>query len=332
MEYRHLGRSGLKVSALSFGAWVTFNDQLDVDAALECMTTAYDHGCNFFDNAEVYAQGMAETIMGAAIAKSGWSRSDLVLSTKIFWGGEGPNDRGLSRKHILEGTDKALGRLQTDYVDLIFCHRPDSETPIEETVRAMDHVIRQGKALYWGTSEWSASQIRQAYDFARLEHLTPPTMEQPQYNMLHRERVEVEYADLYDDIGLGTTIWSPLASGILTGKYNDGVPTGSRMDLENYQWLRPQVEGDQAQQKFRIIEKLKPVAKEMDCTLAQLAIAWCLSNADVSTVITGASRPAQVIENFAALEVAANLTPEVLETIEEILDNRPEPEVCWRQR
>ena len=245
MEYRFLGKSGLKVSALSFGAWVTFGDQMNVDAAYACMKEAYDAGCNFFDNAEVYADGQAETIMGEVLRKGGWTRSDLVLSTKIFWGGKGTNDRGLSRKHILEGTDKALGRLGVDYVDLLFCHRPDIHTPLEETVRAMHHVVTQGKALYWGTSEWSAAQIRQAYDIARREHLIPPSMEQPQYNMFVRDRVEKEYAALYDEIGLGTTIWSPLASGILTGKYNDGIPEGSRMSLENYQWLLPQLQSDE---------------------------------------------------------------------------------------
>ncbi|HPF34074.1 MAG TPA: aldo/keto reductase [Candidatus Krumholzibacteria bacterium] len=332
MEYRRLGRSGLKVSALSFGAWVTFDDQLDVDAALACMAAAYERGCNFFDNAEVYANGKAEEIMGAAIAKAGWKRSDLVLSTKIFWGGKGPNDRGLSRKHILEGADAALARLRTDYVDLIFCHRPDIETPIEETVWAMHHVVSQGKAHYWGTSEWSAAQIRQAHDIARREHLIPPTMEQPQYNMLVRDRVEREYASLYEDIGLGTTIWSPLASGILTGKYNQGIPEGSRLSLDNYQWLRPQLESEEGARKVQKVRMLQPVADDLGCTLAQLAIAWCLTNDDVSTVITGASRPEQVEENFEALDVAAKLTPEVLEEIEGILDNRPEPEASWRGR
>ncbi|MCB1151248.1 aldo/keto reductase [bacterium] len=332
MEYRRLGRSGLKVSALSFGAWVTFDDQLDVDAALACMAAAYERGCNFFDNAEVYANGKAEEIMGAAIAKAGWKRSDLVLSTKIFWGGKGPNDRGLSRKHILEGADAALARLRTDYVDLIFCHRPDIETPIEETVWAMHHVVSQGKAHYWGTSEWSAAQIRQAHDIARREHLIPPTMEQPQYNMLVRDRVEREYASLYEDIGLGTTIWSPLASGILTGKYNQGIPEGSRLSLDNYQWLRPQLESEEGARKVQKVRMLQPVADDLGCTLAQLAIAWCLTNDDVSTVITGASRPEQVAENFEALDVAAKLTPEVLEEIEGILENRPEPEASWRGR
>jgi voltage-dependent potassium channel beta subunit len=330
MEYRFLGKSGLKVSALSFGAWVTFNDQLDVDAAYQCMKAAYDAGVNFFDNAEVYAGGQAETIMGQALKKAGWKRSDLVVSTKIFWGGTGPNDRGLSRKHIIEGTDAALQRLEMDYVDLIFCHRPDLDTPIEETVWAMNQVLNQGKALYWGTSEWSAAQIRRAYDFARGEHLIPPTMEQPQYNMFHRHRVETEYADLYDEIGLGTTIWSPLASGILTGKYNDGIPDGSRLSLPNYQWLRPELESEAGHQKVEKVKKLTPIAADLGCTMAQLALAWCLSNDDVSTVITGASRAEQVTENMKALDVAEKLTPEVQESIEAILDNKPEGEKNWR--
>ncbi len=331
MEYRFLGKSGLKVSALSFGAWVTFGDQMNVDAAYACMKEAYDAGCNFFDNAEVYADGQAETIMGEVLRKGGWTRSDLVLSTKIFWGGKGPNDRGLSRKHILEGTDKALGRLGVDYVDLLFCHRPDIHTPLEETVRAMHHVVTQGKALYWGTSEWSAAQIRQAYDIARREHLIPPSMEQPQYNMFVRDRVEKEYAALYDEIGLGTTIWSPLASGILTGKYNDGIPEGSRMSLENYQWLLPQLQSDEGRRKIEVVKALAPVAADLGCTMPQLALAWCLTNDDVSTVITGASRPEQVTENMKSLTIAEQLTPDVLETIEGILGNRPTAEQDWRQ-
>ncbi len=342
MEYRFLGKSGLKVSALSFGAWVTFQDQMDVDKAYDCMKTAFDAGVNFFDNAETYAGGMAETIMGQAINKAGWRRSDLVVSTKIFWGGTpqtpgqpfkaGPNDVGLSRKHIIEGTDASLQRLGMDYVDLIFCHRPDIDTPIEETVWAMNQVVQQGKALYWGTSEWSAAQIRQAYDIARREHLIPPTMEQPQYNMLHRDRVESEYASLYDEIGLGTTIWSPLASGMLTGKYNDGVPDGSRMSLENYKWLLPILQSDEGKRKIEKVRQLMPLATELDCTMAQLALAWCLTNDDVSTVITGASRPEQVTENMKALEIAAQLTPEIQERIEDILDNRPTGEQNWRGR
>jgi voltage-dependent potassium channel beta subunit len=340
MEYRFLGHSGLKVSALSFGAWVTFQDQLDVAKAHDCMKAAVDAGVNFFDNAEVYAGGMAETIMGKVINKAGWSRSDLVIATKIFWGGTpqgpgqpfkyGPNDRGLSRKHIIEGTDASLKRLDLDYVDLLFCHRPDVNTPIEETVWAMNHVIQQGKALYWGTSEWSAAQIQRAHDIARREHLIPPTMEQPQYNMFHRHKVEVEFAPLYEGIGLGTTIWSPLASGILTGKYNDGIPDGSRMSLENYQWLRPELESEQGRQKIEKVKKMMPIAEGLGCTMAQLAIAWCLTNEDVSTVITGASRPEQVTENMKALDIAEQLTPDVQETLEEILDNRPQGEQNWR--
>lgn len=330
MEYRHLGNSGLKVSALSFGSWVTFKDQLDTNAAYECMKAAYDAGVNFFDNAEAYANGEAEIIMGQVIKKAGWKRSDLVLSTKIFWGGSGPNDRGLSRKHILEGTEAALKRLQIDYVDLVFCHRPDINTPIGETVWAMNHLIQQGKALYWGTSEWSAAQIRQAYDFARREHLIPPTMEQPQYNMFHRNRVESEYAELYDDIGLGTTIWSPLASGILTGKYEGTIPEGSRLSLKNYQWLRPELESEAGRQKVEKVRLLAPLAAELGCTMPQLALAWCLANEDVSTVITGASSPKQVVENMKSLDIVPLLDHEVMEKIEQILENHPEQIEDWR--
>ncbi len=330
MEYRRLGSSGLQVSALSFGAWVTFSDQIDEDLAQQCMKTAYDAGVNFFDNAEAYARGQAETMMGNILKKAGWKRSDLVVSTKIFWGGKGPNDRGLSRKHILEGTDAALKRLQLDYVDLIFCHRPDFHTPTEETVRAMSHVVSQGQALYWGTSEWTAEQIRQACEFARQEHLIPPTMEQPQYHMFHRERVEKEYERLYRDIGLGTTIWSPLASGLLTGKYNDGVPDGSRLALKEYDWLRSNVLNEEGRRRIEKVKKLTPLAKELGGTMAQLALAWCLKNPNVSTVITGASQPRQVVENMKALDFVAQLTPEVIDQIEKILENKPTPDLDWR--
>ena len=326
MEYRFLGDSGLKVSALSFGAWVTFGPQMNEDRAAECMSAAWDAGVNFFDNAEVYADGVAEQIMGAVLSKSGWKRSDFVVSTKIFWGGEGPNDRGLSRKHVIEGTDAALARLQLDYVDLIFCHRPDFHTPVEETVRAMNHVIDQGKALYWGTSEWPAERILEAHHVARRERLNPPQMEQPQYNLFHRDRVEREYAPLYERIGLGTTIWSPLASGLLTGKYNDGVPPGTRTTVEGYEWLRSRVAGENAEETIAKLRQLAPIADELDCTMAQLAIAWCLTNPNVSTVITGASRPKQVRENMKAVDVYERLTPEVIERIEAIIDNKPDPE------
>jgi voltage-dependent potassium channel beta subunit len=273
---------------------------------------------------------VAEQIMGVALAKSGWKRSDYLVSTKIFWGGEGPNDRGLSRKHIVEGTDAALARLQLDYVDLIFCHRADLHTPVEETVRAMNHVIDQGKALYWGTSEWPAERILEAWHIARRERLIPPLMEQPQYNLFHRERVEREYAPLYERIGLGTTTWSPLAGGLLTGKYNDGIPPGTRSTLEGYEWLRTRFEGTEAEARLETVCKLSALAENLGCSTAQLAIAWCLSNPDVSTVITGASNPQQVRENMGAAEVAERLTPDILEQIEAIVDNRPDSEPDWR--
>ncbi|MFL7813436.1 MAG: potassium channel beta subunit family protein [Anaerolineales bacterium] len=323
MKYRYLGKSGLQISALSFGSWVTFGKQVDVDKAIHLMGTAFDAGVNFFDNAEVYSSGVSETIMGKAIKKAGWKRSDLVLSTKIFWGGEGPNDRGLSRKHIIEGLDASLRRMDVEYVDLIYAHRPDIHTPIEETVRAFNHVIDQGKAFYWGTSEWSAQQIMEAYGIARREHLIPPLMEQPQYNMFHRDRVEVEYHRLYSEIGLGTTIWSPLASGLLTGKYNQGIPKDSRATLEGYEWLRERFTGEEAQQRIKKVIQLADVADQLGCTTAQLALAWCLLNPHVSTVITGASKESQLVENLKALDVVDQLTPDVVETIEGILDNKP---------
>jgi len=331
MEYRFLGRSGLKVSALSFGSWVTFGKQIDEDIAYDSMKTAYDAGVNFFDNAEVYAGGQSETMMGNVIQKAGWKRSDLVLSTKIFWGGEGPNDQGLSFKHIKEGTEAALQRLQTDYVDLIFCHRPDKHTPIEETVWAMNQVIKEGKALYWGTSEWSAEQIRQAYDVARREHLRPPLMDQPQYNMFHRDKVEREFTRLYEEIGLGTTIWSPLASGLLTGKYNDGVPEDSRLAMDDYDWLREQLlETESGRLKLEKVKKLAPIAKNLGVTLPQMALAWCLKNKNVSTVITGASKPGQVEENMKAIDAVERLDSDIMSRIEEVLDNKPEPEEDFR--
>ena len=330
MEYRFLGKSGLKVSALSFGAWVTFGDQIGEDVAYAAMKAAYDAGVNFFDNAEVYSQGKAETMMGNVIKKAGWTRSDLVVSTKIFWGGNGPNDKGLSRKHIVEGTDAALKRLQMEYVDLIFCHRPDLYTPIEETVRAMNHVIHQGKAFYWGTSEWSAEQIREAYRIARQEHLIPTLMEQPQYNMLHRDRVEKEYALLYDEIGLGTTIWSPLASGLLTGKYNKGIPDGTRLSLPDYEWLKKRILSEEGQKNIDKVRKLEPIANDLGISLPQLALAWCLKNPNVSTVITGASKPEQVTENMKTLDVVSKLTDDVMEKIETVLDNRPKTDPDWR--
>jgi voltage-dependent potassium channel beta subunit len=319
MEYRHLGKSGIRVSALSLGAWITYGGQVGEDVAYDCMAAAYEAGVNYFDNAEAYANGEAEIVMGKIIRRAGWKRSDLVISTKIFWGGDGPNDTGLSHKHLVEGINASLERLQMDYVDLLFCHRPDIHTPVEETVWAMNQIIQQGKAFYWGTSQWSAQQIMDAYGIARREHLIPPLMEQPEYNMFHRERVEQEYALLYEKIGLGTTIWSPLDSGILTGKYNRGIPEDSRLAKET--WLQREL----VQEKIEKVRQLTPLAEELGGSMAQLALAWCLKNPDVSTVITGASRPEQVRENMGALDLVGRLTPEVMERIEGILDNKPEP-------
>ncbi len=320
MNYRRLGKAGIKVSELSLGAWVTYGGQVGEDVATKCMAAAYDAGVNFFDNAEAYARGNAEIVMGNLIKKLEWRRESIVVSSKVFWGGEGPNDLGLSRKHIFEACRNSLKRLQLNYLDLFFCHRPDPNTPIEETVRAMDDLTHQGRILYWGTSEWSAADIMRAYGFALEHDLTPPTMEQPQYNMLHRERVEKEYLPLYREIGLGTTIWSPLASGLLTGKYNEGIPPGTRASLQGYEWLRENVITSSNIDK---VKKLQPIAKELGCTMAQLALAWCLKNPYVSTVITGASRPGQVTENMESSEAVPKLTSNVMDRIDGILGNKP---------
>jgi voltage-dependent potassium channel beta subunit len=289
------------------------------------MRAAYDSGVNFFDNAEVYANGKAEIVMGQVLQRTRWKRNDLVISTKLFWGGEGVNRNGLSRKHILEGMRDSLNRLQLEYVDLIFCHRPDIHTPLEETVRAMDFLINQGLAFYWGTSEWNAQQITEAHAVARREHLVPPLMEQPEYNMFSRKRVEHEYAPLFQEFGLGTTIFSPLASGVLSGKYSQGIPADTRVSLQGYEWLKEEFESDEGQQRIVKTEALRPIAAELDCSLSQLALAWCLKNPHVSSVITGASRPEQVLENIQALDVVPHLTEEVMERIETVLDNKPEP-------
>jgi voltage-dependent potassium channel beta subunit len=321
MKYRRLGNSGLKLSELSLGAWVTYGGQVGENIASKCMSAAYEAGVNFFDNAEVYADGNAEIVMGNVLKKMEWRRENLVISSKVFWGGEGPNDKGLSRKHMYEACRNSLKRLQLDYLDLFFCHRPDPTTPIEETVRAMDDLVHQGKILYWGTSEWSAADITRAYGIARELGLTPPQMEQPQYNMLHRERVEKEYAHLYSEIGLGTTIWSPLASGVLTGKYDNGIVPGTRATLSGYEWLREYVITPQNIERSK---KLQPIAQELGCTMAQLSLAWCLKNPNVSTAITGASKPEQVMENMKATEVVASLDTEVMEQIDQVLGNKPE--------
>ena len=321
MEYRRMGKAGLKLSELSLGAWVTYGGQVGEQTAYDCMKAAYDAGVNFFDNAEAYADGNAEIVMGNVLKKMGWRRESYVVSTKIFWGGDGPNDTGLSHKHILEGVHNALKRLQLEYVDLVFAHRPDPNTPIEETVRAFDLLVKQGKAFYWGTSEWSAAEIMHADAVARQYNLTPPSMEQAEYNMLHRQRFEVEYAPLYRDLGYGTTIFSPLASGLLTGKYLNGIPMDSRGNLEGYDWLRSSITDPK---RLDVVRNLLPVAADLGVSLAQLALAWTLKNPNVSTVITGASRPEQVAENMKAAETARLLTPDVMERIEGILQNKPE--------
>lgn len=322
MRYRHLGRSGLQVSELSLGSWVTFHNQVDVDLAKECMAAAYDTGVNFFDNAEVYAGGKSEEVMGAALKKLGWRRSSYVISTKFFWGlNEGVNEKNtLNRKRLREAMDASLKRFEMEYVDLVFCHRPDPTTPIEETVWAMHNIVEQGKAIYWGTSEWSAAEIVSAIEIAERHHLHKPVMEQPQYNMLMRDRFEKEYARLFKDYGYGSTTWSPLASGLLTGKYNDGVPADSRGALKGYEWLLPRLTDASGLSK---VKSLQAIAAELDCSVAQLAIAWCLKNPNVSTVITGASRVSQVHENMLALDVVEKLSPEVIESIEAVLQNKP---------
>jgi voltage-dependent potassium channel beta subunit len=316
MQYRRLGRSGLQVSVLSFGSWVTFDNQLKDDLALECMQAAYDAGSNFFDNAEVYAGGESEAIMGRVIEQLGWQRHTYVLSSKFFWGvhGDVPNMRNtLNRKYLMQAVDASLERMRVDFLDLIYCHRADPNTPIEETVWAMSDIISAGKALYWGTSEWTADEIRAAWEIAERHHLHKPIVEQPEYNLLKRRRVEQEYARLYDDIGLGTTIWSPLASGLLTGKYAQGVPEDSRGALAGYTWLAERLTDAASQAK---VERLRPIATELGCSMAQLALAWCAANPRVSTVITGASRPSQVVENFEAIDVLPLLTPEVMARID----------------
>ncbi|MCA8972656.1 MAG: aldo/keto reductase [Planctomycetes bacterium] len=323
MEYRRLGKSGLQISSLSFGSWVTFHFQADTSAAKEMMSCAYDHGVNFFDNAEVYAGGESERIMGQALQELGWGRDTYCVSSKVFWGGQLPTQRGLSRKHVHDACHAALKRLRVDYLDLFFCHRPDLDTPIEETVRAMTDLIAQGKVLYWGTSEWSADQLSEAAGVARALGVPGPTMDQPQYNMFVRDKVEREFSRLYETIGLGTTIWSPLASGILTGKYANGIPDGSRMSLPEYGFLRERLESDEGRQQVEKAGALQGLATELGTTLPKLAIAWCLKNENVSTVILGASKVSQLQETLGALDVVPQLDAEVLQKIEGILGNKP---------
>lgn len=319
MEYRNLGRSGLKVSALSYGAWVTFDTQLQVEQAKDCMVAAYDAGVNFFDNAEAYAGGKAEVIMGEVLKQQGWRRDSYIVSSKVFWGGGSPTQNGLSRKHVVEACEQALQRLQLDHLDLYFCHRPDPETPIEETVWAMHSLIMQGKVMYWGTSEWSAQEITQAHQVARQYNLIPPLMEQPQYHLLHRKRFEDEYARLYREYGLGTTIWSPLASGLLTGKYNEGIPEDSRLNLKGYEWLKDMLLGEGSEARLAAVKDLGTVANELGISMAQLALAWCLKNPNVSTVITGATKVNQIEDNMKALDAVAKLDDDCMNRIADIV-------------
>jgi voltage-dependent potassium channel beta subunit len=320
MEYRRLGKAGVQVSALSFGSWVTFGNQIDKKVAAECMEYAYDNGVNFFDNAEVYAKGESEVVMGEVLKKANWNRDTFLVSSKAFWGGELPNQKGLSRKHLVEACHAAMKRLQVDYLDFYFCHRPDKNTPMEETVWAMNHLIQQGKVLYWGTSEWSAQEVQEAIMVARMNHLIPPSMEQPQYSMLVRQKVEVDFFKIFRDYGLGTTIWSPLGSGVLTGKYNKGIPDGSRLTLADMQWIREKLLTDENVAKVIRMEK---IAADLNVSMANLALAWCLKNPNVSTVITGATKLSQLKENLKAMDALPLLTDEVIDAIELILDNKP---------
>ncbi|MCB9175133.1 MAG: aldo/keto reductase [Flavobacteriales bacterium] len=326
MEYRRLGKSGLQLSELSLGSWLTFGKQIENNTAEDLMKIAYDNGVNFFDNAEIYARGESEIVMGKVLKKMKWDRDSYCVSSKVFFGFRGtentkPNQNGLSRKHVFEACHQALDRLKVDYLDLFFCHRPDKNTPIEETVWAMHNLITQGKILYWGTSEWSAQEIMEAHMVAKQYNLIGPTMEQPQYNMLHRAKVEVEFDQIYKTVGLGTTIWSPLASGVLTGKYNQNKdPKGTRLNMEGMDWLKKSV---LEKENIKKAEKLSVLAKELGMSLPVLAIAWCLKNQQVSTVILGASKTAQLKENFKAIDAKNKLTPDVIEQIEKILNNKP---------
>lgn len=324
MEYRRLGNSGLQVSALSFGSWVSFSKQINDKTAEELMSFAYDNGINFFDNAEIYALGESEKMMGRVIKKKKWDRTSFIVSSKVFWGWRGkenkPNQTGLSRKHVIEACNEALQRLQVDYLDLYFCHRPDKKTPIEETVLAMNQLIQQGKILYWGTSEWSGVEIMEAHRVAAQYRLIGPIVEQPQYNMFEREKLEKEYLDVFRTVGMGTTIWSPLAAGLLSGKYNDGVPKNSRFALQGFDWLKDRWMEDD---KIKKVKKIAELAKKLSVSTAALSIAWCVKNPNVSTAILGATKKQQLVENLKSLEVLPLLTPEIMEKIDGIMKNKP---------
>ena len=321
MNYRRLGNTGLKISELSYGSWVTFSFQLEQKDANNMLKLAYDNGINFFDNAEAYASGESEKIMGTAISSLGWSRDSFIISSKVFWGGEKPTQKGLSHKHILDACDNALRRLQVDYLDLYFCHRPDPDTPIEETVRAMHTLVMQGKICYWGTSEWSAKEIKEAYKISKDLNLTPPSMEQPQYNMFERERMEIEYSELFKTEKMGTTIWSPLASGLLTGKYINGMPVNTRTSLKNYKFIKDSFESEEYKVRHQKVEELYKLAQKLDIPLPNLALGWCLKNDNVSTVILGASKIEQLSQNLNTLNYMELINEDVMGEVEKILQN-----------
>ncbi len=324
MEYRYLGKSGLQLSILSFGSWVTFQKQIDDGIADELMGIAYDSGINFFDNAEVYALGESEKMMGRVLKKKNWDRTSYVISSKAFFGWRGkenkPNQTGLSRKHLVEACNEALQRLQTDYLDLYFCHRPDKNTPIEEVVWTMNTLIQQGKILYWGTSEWSAQEIMQAHMVAQHYHLMGPTMEQPEYNLFNRKKIEKEFLQIFKNTGLGTTIWSPLASGLLTGKYNNGIPQGSRLSIEGFEWLKDKV---LQQERIDKVKNLQKIAEKLNVSLANLSIAWCIKNPNVTTAILWATKKDQLLENLKSLQVLPLLTEAVMADIDTIMQTKP---------
>lgn len=324
MEYRYLGKSGLQLSILSFGSWVSFHKQIDDSIADELMGIAYDNGINFFDNAEVYALGESEKMMGRVLKKKKWDRTSYVVSSKAFFGWRGkenkPNQTGLSRKHLIEACNEALQRLQADYLDLYFCHRPDKNVPIEEVVWTMNILIQQGKILYWGTSEWSVQEIMEAHMIAKQYHLIGPTMEQPEYNLFNRQKIEKEYLLLFRNIGLGTTIWSPLASGLLTGKYNNGIPEGSRLGIEGFEWLKDKV---LQQERINKVKNLQKIADKLNVSLANLSIAWCIKNPNVTTAILGATKKEQLLENLKSLEALPLLTNIIMEEIDSIMQTKP---------
>ena len=320
MNYRRLGKTGLKISEFSYGSWVTFSNQLKLDEATEIMKLAYESGVNFFDNAEVYAGGKSELIMGDVLKRLGWTRDSFIISSKVFWGGDRPTQRGLSHKHIVDACNNALKRLQLDYLDLYFCHRPDPDTPIEESVRAMHTLIMQGKICYWGTSEWSATDIKKAYEIANEFNLTPPSMEQPEYNMFDRKKMEVDYVPLFEEYGLGTTIWSPLASGVLTGKYINGTPSGTRTEIRNFKFIKDRIESEEYKPRHEIVKKLSKLSDEIGIPLVNMALCWCLKNKKVSTVILGASKQEQLKQNLKSIDYYDSMDESVMESISAVIN------------